>query len=80
MTFRKWLRLFWAVSTQTWHQKTCAECSWTWWSQGRLRPELIDICDACESENIDRMIAHAEHEYHRHLEYQRLQRLKRGVI
>lgn len=79
MTFAKRLRLLYAAYKQEWHQKTCAECSFTWWSQGKLRPELIDICDFCESENMDRMLAHAERQYHMHIEYERLQRLKKGV-
>lgn len=76
MTFGKRLRVLWAASYQEWHQKTCAECSFTWWAEGKLRPEVIDICDACEAENVDRMLEFAERRYHMHLEYERLQRVK----
>ena len=76
MSLLKRWRILKAVLFTHWHEKTCAECSFKWFSQGKCRPEVIDMCDACEAENVDRMLAHAERQYHMRVEYERLQRLK----
>lgn len=62
MSLRKRLRVLWAGLTQEWHLKICAECSAPWWAVGKDRG-LIAICDACESENLDRMAVELEREY-----------------
>ena len=70
MSLRKRLRILLAALKQEWHQKTCAECSATWWAVGPERPELISICDACEVENPDNFVAFAEAEWRRIREHE----------
>ena len=67
MSIQKRLRILFAVLQQEWHQKTCAECSATWWAAGKDRPELIAICDDCQAENIDRFLRRTEYEYQQHM-------------
>lgn len=62
MTARKRLRILWAAMTQTWFEKSCAECAATSWHVGPDRG-LIYICDACESENLSRFFADLERRY-----------------
>ena len=65
MSITKRVRLLLTLWQQEWHQKTCAECSATWWAVGPERPELISICDACEVENLNRFMEFSEREYQR---------------
>lgn len=56
----RWMRAMWS---QQWHQKVCGECKASWWVEGKPRPELIAICDDCESRLLDRMMDDLERDH-----------------
>lgn len=67
VTIRKRLLIILAAVSQEWHEKTCAECGGTWMAIGPVRPELVDMCDQCESDALDRFMEKSEEMYQRML-------------
>lgn len=66
MTLRKRLYLLWIAATQSWHEKTCAECGSKWMAVGP-HTELIAICDACELAEMERFQTAMEARFQREM-------------
>lgn len=67
MTLRKRLCVLWAVLSQSWHEKTCAECGSTTLHIGPPT-ELIFICDACELVQMEKFAHEMNRRYEEEME------------